>query len=295
MDNKMEQLRKDYTDVPIPEELDMIVDGAISQSLKANRKRSPKYRWIAGVGAAALIFLVTINASTTVANALSTIPGVGKIIKVLTLKEYVVEENNYNANIKVPAITQLDNKELELGLNEKYMKENKALYDKFQAEINDLKKMGDGHLGVDAGYEIKTDNDDILSIERYVVESAGSSSEELKFDTIDKRNQLLITLPMLFKDDHYIDLISANIQEQMKAQMKADPNKFYWVSGAADVLPTDEFKAIKKDQSFYINNDGKLVIVFNKYDVAPGYMGAAEFVIPSDVLKGDLVSHKYIK
>ncbi|MEC0370269.1 RsiV family protein [Paenibacillus chibensis] len=295
MNKQVEQLRKEYQEIPIPEELDMIVNQAIRTSRKANRGRRTKYSWFAGVGAAAIIFLVTINASTSVANALSAIPGVDRIIKVLTLKEYTLDEPNFNANVKVPSIAHMDNKELESGLNEKYMKENKALFDKFQKEISELKKQGDGHMGLDAGYQVKTDNEDILSIERYVVESAASSSEELKLDTIDKKNQILITLPMLFKDERYIELISSNIKEQMRAQMKADPNKFYWVQGAADVLPTDEFKSITKDQSFYINNEGKLVIVFNKYDVAPGYMGAAEFVIPTEVLEGDLVSHKYIK
>lgn len=295
MNMQINQLQKEYEEIPIPEELDMIVGRAIKQSTKARRNKNVKYKWVAGVGAAALIFLVTINTSSTVANALSTIPGVDRIIKVLMLKEYVVDEKNYNANIKVPAITHLDNKELELGLNEKYLKENKALYDKFQAEIKEMKKQGDGHLGLDAGYEVKTDTEEILAIERYVVESAGSSSEEIKLDTIDKKNQVLITLPMLFKDDRYIQLISENIKEQMKAQMKADPDKVYWTTGTLDLQPTDEFKSIKKDQNFYINQDGKLVIAFNKYDVAPGYMGSVEFVIPTEAIADDLVSHKYIK
>ncbi|MDR9854872.1 DUF3298 domain-containing protein [Paenibacillus sp. VCA1] len=295
MNNNIEQLRREYQDIPIPEELDGVVDRAIDTSLRSRKQKRVKYTWIAGACAAALLFLVTINASPSVANALSSIPGVDRIIKVLTLKEYVVNEQDYSANIKVPAVANLDNKALELGLNEKYMKENKALYDKFLAEIEALKKQGGGHLGVDAGYEIKTDNDDILSIERYVDKSMASTSEELKLDTIDKKKQILITLPMLFKDDQYIRLISGNIQEQMKTQMKENPDKFYWVHGAADVLPTDEFKTIKKDQNFYINNDGKLVIVFDKYEVAPGYMGAVEFVIPTEAIADDLVSGQYIK
>ncbi len=100
---------------------------------------------------------------------------------------------------------------------------------------------------------------------------------------------------MLFKDDQYIRLISGNIKEQMKSQMKDNPDKFYWVHGASDVLPTDEFKAIKKDQNFYINKNGKLVIVFDKYEVAPGYMGSVEFEIPTEAIANDLVSRNYIK
>lgn len=294
MDERIKELRKEYKEIPIPEELDLMVQRSIKKSLKANRKKRLNFKWIASVGSAALIFLVVINTSTTVASALSSIPGVDRMIKVLTIKEYMVDEPDYDANIKVPAVTDLDNKELKLGLNSKYLNENKALYDKFQAEIKALKEQGGGHLGLDAGYEVKTDNDLILSIGRYVSETAASSSMEVQFDTIDKENQILITLPMLFKDEQYIQRISENIKEQMIAQMKADSDIVYWIPEKGDEVPTDQFTSITKDQSFYINNEGKLVIVFNKYDVAPGYMGSVEFVIPTEVIADDLVSQKYI-
>lgn len=295
MDQTLQELHKEYKEIPIPEELDMIVNRSIKQSLKAKRNKSSKYKWIVSVSTAALIFLVAINTSTTVASALSSIPGVDRLIKVLTIKEYIVDEDNFDASIKVPAVTDMDNKELELGLNSKYLSENKALYDKFQAEIEALKEQGGGHMGIDAGYEVKTNNDRILSIGRYVSETAASSSMEVKFDTIDKENEILITLPMLFKDDQYIERISNNIKEQMIAQMKADSDIVYWIPERGDDVPTEQFTSIKKDQSFYINNDGKLVIVFNKYDVAPGYMGLVEFVIPTVVIANDLVSQKYIQ
>ncbi|MEK4528056.1 DUF3298 domain-containing protein [Paenibacillus sp. FSL H7-0942] len=296
MNNNMEQLRKEYQEIPIPDELDSIVNQSIHKFSKEGRRgRGSNYRWLAVSSAAAVMFLVAINVSPPVAKALSSIPGVDRVIQVLTFKEYVVDESNYNAIIKVPSITDMENEQLQSGLNEKYMKENKALYEKFQAEISELKKQGGGHLGLDVGYEVKTDNDEILSIQRYVVKTAASSSEELQFDTIDKKNQILITLPMLFKDDRYVRLISDNVKEQMQVQMKADPNKIYWAPGATDVPITSEFQSIAKDQGFYINNDGKLVIAFNEYDVAPGYMGSVEFVIPTDVLKDVLINNKYIK
>lgn len=39
------------------------------------------------------------------------------------------------------------------------------------------------------------------------------------------------------------------------------------------------------NQSFYITDQGKLMISFDKYVVAPGYMGIQEFEIPTDVLQ----------
>ena len=38
------------------------------------------------------------------------------------------------------------------------------------------------------------------------------------------------------------------------------------------------------DTSFYLNQNGEVVICFNEGDVAPMYMGCVEFVIPNEVL-----------
>ena len=61
-------------------------------------------------------------------------------------------------------------------------------------------------------------------------------------------------------------------------------------------MPEDDlFRSIAKDQNFYINQDGKLVISFNEYDVAPGYMGVAQFTIPTEVIQDLLVSNEYVQ
>ena len=39
------------------------------------------------------------------------------------------------------------------------------------------------------------------------------------------------------------------------------------------------FQGIKPDQSFFINDRGNPVIVFEKYEIAPGSMGIQEFEI----------------
>ncbi|WP_268745207.1 RsiV family protein [Bacillus cihuensis] len=116
----------------------------------------------------------------------------------------------------------------------------------------------------------------------------------MKFDTIDKKNQILINLPSLFEDEDYVDVISENIKEQMKSQMKANPEVSYWVSGIGEEI-FDPFEKIVKEQNFYINNQGKLVISFDKYEVSPGYMGVVEFIIPTEVIQDQLVSNEYIK
>ncbi|MBP1993705.1 DUF3298 and DUF4163 domain-containing protein [Paenibacillus eucommiae] len=299
MDNKLGQLKKQYMDVPIPAELDFIVKNALKQSVQSKQnkqsfKKSLSFKWIVGTGVAAVIFVTGINSSPVIANAFAGIPVVGSIVKVLTFREYKIDDQTYNAHLKVPAIANLENKELEQLLNQKYLQENKQLYQEFITEMESLKQDGGGHLGVDSGYEVKTDNESVLSIGRYVVNTVGSSSTTMSYDTIDKKNQILLTLPSLFKDDQYINIINHFVKEQMVAQMKEDPDKVYWVAGAGEESPITPFETIAADQQFYINNEGKLVISFDKYEVAPGYMGIIEFVIPTEAIKDLLVSDAYI-
>jgi hypothetical protein len=290
LDKKLEKLRSDYKNVPIPDNLDIIVKKAIKRSIQ---KRFP-LKSITGFFTAAL-FVLSINTSSTFAKTLSNVPILGNVVNVLTFTEYTVDEPTYKANLKVPAVKNLKNKDLEQSLNKKYLEENKKLYDQFMKETESVKKDSGAHLGIDSGYEVKTDNEDILSIERYVVNTAASSSTTMKFDTIDKKKEILLSLPILFKDKSYVKIISENIKEQMKEQMKKDGSKVYWIPEANLDYSIDPFVSIKDNQNFYINKDHKLVISFDKYEVAPGYMGVVEFTIPTDVLSKVLVGHHYIR
>lgn len=125
--------------------------------------------------------------------------------------------------------------------------------------------------------------------------STVNSYSSSKYDTIDKKKQVLITLPSLFKDDSYVKILSDNIKKQMIKQNKSDSNKYYWVDGIEKDPNMCTFKEIFNEQSFYINPENKLVICFEKFEVAPGYMGSAEFVILTDIISNVLVGNEYIK
>lgn len=292
---KPEELKQDYTDIQITEEIDLLVRKSIKKGRKDMKRKSSirKIKIVSASIAASIVLLIAgVNTSPVLADTLFKIPLVGGIIRVLTFREYKVEEDNYKADIKVPKIQGLEDKDLENSLNKRYLKEGKELYDQFIRDVKDLELAGGGHLGVDNGYVVKTDTDEILSIGRFVVNTLGSSSTTFRYDTIDKKKEVLIILPSLFKDDTYVDIISDNIKKQMKEQMKSDESKVYWVEGEDEI---DPFRKITSEQSFYINDEGKLVIVFNKYDVGPGYMGTPEFIIPTGILSKVLIGNEYIK
>lgn len=292
MDKNLERLKSKYMDIEIPSELDNVVNKALNTPRKKNRA---PIKILFGSGTAAALLMVVINANPVLAKRLLDVPVVGNIINVITFVEIKVDEEKHHANIKVPSISNLKDKDLEKSLNEKYLKENKQLYQEFMQEVESLKKLGDGHIGVESGYVVKTDNEKILSIGRYVVNTVGSSSTTFKYDTIGKREQVLLTLPILFKNQNYIEAISENIKDQMKQQMKEDKSKVYWILDAGVENPIEPFEKITANHNFYINQDNKLVISFDKYEVAPGYMGVVEFIIPTELLSDDLLGSEYIK
>lgn len=289
----MNKFRNEYENIEIPDELEFLVRTTIKEQEKKMKRKNIINKSVIAAAVAGVVFVGSINLSSEISYALSEVPVLGSIVRVLTFKTFELKDNNFDAELKTPAIEGLDSK-LEAMLNEKYLDENQKLYDDFMKEIDELKKadMEEAHMGIASGYEVKTDTDKLLVIGRYVVNTAGSSSTTIKYDTIDKQNKILITLPSLFKDEAYIDIISENIKAQMKEQMK-DENNVYWLED--EMMGDENFSKIDKNQSFYITKDNQLVIAFDKYEVAPGYMGNPEFIIPSELLKDVLVSEEYIK
>lgn len=285
MDKRLQQLREEYKNVQIPTELDIIVEKALQQEPK--KKRIVMWPTSAAI-AAAILFTALVNINPDAAQAMSKIPVIGKIVKAITFIEIKEEKDQSSIDVKTPALSGLSNKELENSINQKYLKESQQLYKAFIQSTSQNKK---GHLSIYSDYETVTDTPDLLSIRRNIETTQASSYTQSRYITIDKKNDILLTLKSLFKDERYIKVISQNIKEQMKQQMKEDPNKIYWLTDE-DAEP---FKTILPDQTFYITEDHKLVISFDEYEVAPGYMGVTEFTIPTRVISNLLVGERYIR
>ena len=286
---KLENLKEQYNNIEIPTELDSIISTAID---KKPNILSVYFRKISVVAASIIvIFTSVVNISPAFAQSMSNIPVVNSIVKLVNFKTYTAKNGNMEANINVAKVEGLSNKELENQLNSKFIEEGQKEYSNFLKEMKELK--GDAHKSVGTSYEVKTDTYSIYSIVYSKYETAGSSDIQYKAYTIDKKNQAVVTLNSLFKDNSYIDIISNNIKEQMSEQMKTDNSKVYVIDSSDDT--DDNFDKIKADQTFYINSDGNIVILFNKYDVAPGYMGAPEFVIPTNVVSNILLNRGLVK
>lgn len=148
----------------------------------------------------------------------------------------------------------------------------------FHAQIH---RRYEGYVAEDAGYHVYLDNDKYISICFFATLNIGGSGEFSYCVTVDKESGRIIRLSDLFdKNFDYIGRISEEVLLQMEQRVKG--GKQYFIPGG--IWRDDEcFKSITEDQNFYLSPDGRLVIVFDEYTVAPGSEGMPEFIIPASI------------
>jgi hypothetical protein len=251
-------------------------------------KKTVSFNWLKktmySAAAIAASFVLMVNCIPSLAYAASDMPILGDIVRVVTFGRFEVAEENYEAKITTPKIEGLLNKELENKLNKELADNANTIIAAFE---DDIKKMSeiygdkDFHISVNADYEVKTDNEDILAVNFYFTTIEASAVTANRFYNIDKKSGTLITLDSLFKKDaDYVTPISNYILSEMKKQ-NDDGTGFYFLDGEEE----QRFTKIRNDQHFYINNAGNIVICFDEYEVAAGAQGCPEFEIPKEIIK----------
>ena len=75
----------------------------------------------------------------------------------------------------------------------------------------------------------------------------------------------------------------------LKQRMEEDPSLVYWTE---DSDMGQDFIELGADHNFYFDDSGNLVIPFDEYEVAPGYMGSPEFTIQRSVFE-NLLNDSY--
>ncbi len=266
-----------------------IAEAGGKEDMKKNGvKKGMLFKWTAGVAAAILISIILPNINGDIAKAMGSIPVLGKYFQVVTFREYHYEDDNNTADIVVPKVeTEEEATEQEVKTAETMNKSIEEYAQGFMQEFQEnLKSQGEGYQELQMDYEVVTDNEDWLTIKVNVLQVEASGYQQAKFFHIDKKTGKEAVLSDLFVEgSDYVGIISENIIAQMKEQMAQDEGKIYFVEGNGDDIDEFNFKQMKEDQNFYFNEKGELVIAFDEYEVAPGYMGTVEFVIPSQVIE----------
>lgn len=308
---KIENLKSSYKEIEMSKEQVEQMKKSIQNAKEDKKKKnSMGKKTAAAVAAAAAVFILLPNTSAGVAYAMSNIPIVGKLVDVVTFRDYQYESERHNADITVPELvadgTELiaDGTENAVdgigagvkGADDQVQENLKKTTEEINAEIQEITdrivaefeenlQYQEGYQAVVVKHEILATSEDYFTLKLICYQGAGSGAEWDYFYTIDLNTGERVALGDLFADgSDYITAISENIKEQMREQMAADENVHYWVD--EQEIPEWNFDRITEETSFYLNESGNIVMCFNEGDVAPMYMGCVEFEIPNEVVAG---------
>lgn len=318
-DERFEEIRHDYQTIPIPAQLRQRVTTAMEEAkteLAASPAASDKLHsaafigqrrhsassWkkyllrIAGVAAAAMLTVtIMANSSESIAYAMSNVPILSSIVRIVTFREYTHSEKQMEAHLKIPTVSIEDEngqpvEEAASKLNNQIKAYTNQIIEAYQ---NDVKASGgEGTQSINLDYEIITDNDRLFTLRFNQSIVMASGTEQVKIYNLDKTTGNVLTLENLFQEGgDYITAISDNIKSQMASQMAADESVAYFYQTD---MPETNFSQITGEENFYISDSGKLTLVFDEYAVAPGYMGVVEFEIPTEAIK-DIVAEGFVK
>ena len=284
--------KKEYEEIKVPENMKERMEASIERAKMEKRKVKKVKLWKTCASAAAVLAIVLVlpNTSQTAAAAMQQIPLLGNLFKITTIREYQVDEERNMANVKVPQVETQNTGDGEAAdqgtveqakatvdaINFDIEEETNKLIDEFKESM----KNEEGYQDIYIDSKVLTDNDRLFSLELILYQGAGSGYEQHKHYTVDKLTGKELTLKDLCGDD-YVNTISEEVKEQMRAQMAADETVKYWLDDPD--VPEWNFDKIAEDQDFYVDAEGHVVICFNEYDVAPGSMGCVEFTMPQTV------------
>lgn len=289
--NQMERWRQEYEEIPVPEEAKNRLNQGIRQAKKERAKRRTR-RWFqnsGAVAAAAMAVLITAaNTSQAAAETLGQIPVLGSIVRVVTFRDYKDQSSSFEAKVEVPGV------EIESVKGAAMSEEQKKNYELTNSQIDAYARQfiedyeqalkvsqGEGNYALDSSYKVLRDDEKYLSIRIDTTVVMAGGNQYVKVFNIDKATGKAVSLGELFADSEAaLTALADNMKEQMRAHMKQDDGKSYFLDTE---YPGLNFQGLTGEESYYFNENGELVLLFNEYDVAPGYMGIVEFTIPESV------------
>lgn len=274
---EIEALKMEYKNVEVPQKGREELQRTILRAKKDKRKLQYKRRIYGATAAVAAMLVIFIlpNTSETIAYSMKNIPVVGRFFDVITVREYSYESEKHEMSVKVPKIENGQDIIVIEEVNQEAENYTEKLVEQFKKDIKDS-----GFYSLDATYKKVTDTEKWFTLEIDVTETQASGYQFRRYYHINKENGKIVKLSDLFKEDsNYVKVLSKEIKRQMAEQMENEQVSYF--------IKSDEvfegFSQIKKNQGFYFNKNGNLVIAFDEYDVAPGYMGMPEFVIPKEI------------
>lgn len=279
---KIEKAKEVYNAIKIPDQLNYVVNRAISNDGKKKKNVLKPVKYVLSTAICIFfVFTIMLNVNPSFAMSISEIPILGDIAKVFTVKEYKIDDKEKLINAKIPAIENTGNTELEKRINyeimlkmDEILKEAEQRAAEYKEAVIETGGKEEDYqpINIQIDYEVGYSSDEIVSFVILKSETLASAYTERFFYNIDIETGKKLNLRDVLGND-YKKIVDETIYKEIEERSK-NPDNVYFTKDE------NGFSGIENEyQNFYINSDGKVVIVFEKYEIAPGYMGTQEFVI----------------
>ena len=269
-------------EIPIPEELDFAVASAIrAGKRRLGRQRTIRRSLATGLAACAC-FVFLVNASSDFAQALEQIPVLGSLARIVTVEQYKVEDQEHLIDVRLPALENTGHTDLEQRINTEIRLRIDQVIQQAEDRAREAREAfvetgGDPAdfipVIINVDYQVMCQNDQYLSFVVEITETQASAYGHLYTYNIDLTTGTELTLRDMLGDD-YMEIANQAIRAEIERRSALPGNSYFnpEINGMG-------FHGIDADQSFYLNEAGNPVILFEKYEIAPGYMGEQTFEI----------------
>lgn len=277
---EFDQAKKDYENIPIPEDLNDRVQAGIRQGQAARRRasRRPLYRTIGACAACLAVLVGALNVSSTFAAAAADVPVLGGLFQVLTVRSYDSVRGGIDYNVSVPKVES--SSDLADRINAEIQERVDAQLAKAQQDWDEYKdaffatggteeQWGDRQMDVVIDYEIKSQTDTTVSFVVNFGEGWVTANQQRLCYNLDLENDRDITLADVL-GENWVEICNNAINAQIQA---AEEDGLFF--------PADQggFTTVDETTSFYINENGDPVLVFPEYSIAAGAAGILEFPV----------------
>ena len=302
-----------YDSIDIPDRLSETVKQAIASQSRQERleryrrekKKAAKVRFFRCTAAAAAALMacmtVGVNSSEVFAREMGELPVIGALARVLTVRSWHGTDGDYEIDLEVPRIeaeaaqeaqtqpvqdfTEKINEEIE-KIVDAYMEEARAEFQEYKKAFFETggtqEEWNDRKMDITVDYTVKYQKDNLLSLELVTAKGWVAASQERHYYNLDLDREQALTLEDILGED-YVRICNESIDAQIREQVRTDEMKSYFGYGPDgeqdDEMGIEGFTTVSKDTKFYLNEEGNPVIVFDEYEIAPGYMGMPEFEI----------------
>lgn len=283
---KLEKAKEVYEAIKVPNELNYVVNKAILDKKKKEKSVLIYVKYaVTTVACTFLTFIFMLNVNSSFATNISEIPIIGDMAKVFTIKEVNEEDKTKLINAKVPALENTGNTELEKRINYEIMLKMNEILEEAEKRAAEYKEAvietgGNEYdyqpINIQIDYKVGYSNDKVVSFIISKSETLANAYTEIYFYNVDIETGKKLNLRDVLGNE-YKQIVDTTIYKEIEERSK-NPDNIYFTADEGG------FEGIENEyQDFYINSDGKVVIVFEKYKIAPGYMGTQEFVIDKQI------------